>query len=80
VIGGGSGVLLQQGEAPRKVRGELNRSEKLWRWRSPSQGGDGGDGSKYGGAGVPPVVVSDRSQGRGFVEGHAALIEGDRAR
>jgi hypothetical protein len=48
VVSGGSGVLLQQGEATGEVRGELNRSGRLQRQRSPSRGGDG---SKSGGVG-----------------------------
>jgi hypothetical protein len=41
-----SGDVLQQGEATGKVRGELNQSERLQRWRSPSRGGDGSGNSK----------------------------------
>jgi hypothetical protein len=53
VIVNDSSDVLQQGEATRKVRGDLNRSERLRSQNSPSRGGDGGGGSKFGG---PPVA------------------------
>jgi hypothetical protein len=45
VIGIGSGDVLQQGKATRKVSGELNRSGRLQRRRPRSRGGDGGSKS-----------------------------------
>jgi hypothetical protein len=37
VISGGSGDALQQGGAMGEVRGELNRTGRLRRWRSPGR-------------------------------------------
>jgi hypothetical protein len=51
IVNNSSDVLLQ-GEATGKVRGDLNRPERLRRRNSPSRGGDGGGGSKSGGSPV----------------------------
>jgi hypothetical protein len=56
VIGGGSGDVLQQEEATWKVRGELNRSGRLQRLCSLSQGRDGGGFSKSDDAGSSPIA------------------------
>jgi hypothetical protein len=55
VIGSGSDDVLQKGEATGKVRGELNRSGRLRRWRPLSRGRDGSGGSKSIDVGGSPV-------------------------